>query len=533
MSCEVRRRDGTRARLVFPGLVEAAQPVAGFSDLATISHEAATGVRVELAFAGEAFEMEDQRNWIDASFKIYGTPLSAPFPVEVPIGTRVRQEVLLRLVEEKSTSRAKPNRVHVGARIGDTSPTPVAIRLVDEITKLPEIGLGTASHGQLLSAREIGRLRSLRPGHVRVDLEFDKKAWEERLSVVLRNAESLDCPLELALHLTDEPRRDLADLAEALTRSRFPSFGFLVRARAFRRIIVLSPGGKTTAEASLSAARTFLRGMDLPLHELSLGGGTAADFCQLNQFRPTADGMDFICWSMNPQVHSTDSTSIAETPEAVPAQIASAKAFFRGAPLVVSPITLKPRFNPVATGPAAIPTGRALPPEVDPRQLSLFSASWTLAMLKALAESGAHSVTFFETTGWQGVMETETGSPLPKLFPSTPGMVFPLYHVLADVGEFCGGEIVTTESDDPSSLVSLYLANGPRRRLLLTNLGAVPLRVAMGDFSGFNLIRHLNATSRFAAMNSPETFRSGAGAGPVDELILAPCDYATLDSPEP
>ena len=38
---------------------------------------------------GETFETEDQRNWSDASFKTYGTPLHLPFPVEVEEGTRV------------------------------------------------------------------------------------------------------------------------------------------------------------------------------------------------------------------------------------------------------------------------------------------------------------------------------------------------------------------------------------------------------------------------------------------------------------
>ena len=119
-------------------------------------------------------------------------------------------------------------------------------------------------------------------------------------------------------------------------------------------------------------------------------------------------------------------SSIAETPEVAAQQAASVRRYFPGKPLVISPVTLRPRFNPNATGPEPVVPPGELPPKVDPRQLSLFAAAWTLAMIKALAEAGADSVTFYETTGWRGVMETAAGSPLPEKFPSIPGAVFPL-----------------------------------------------------------------------------------------------------------
>jgi hypothetical protein len=49
------------------------------------------GLEVTLAFAGDVFEMEDQRNWTDASFKIYSTPLSRPRPQRAEPGRVLRQ----------------------------------------------------------------------------------------------------------------------------------------------------------------------------------------------------------------------------------------------------------------------------------------------------------------------------------------------------------------------------------------------------------------------------------------------------------
>lgn len=96
LSASVRRSDGTQGEARFPELVAIEQPVEGFSEFGSVTYEAGRGVRVEIAFEGEVFETEDQRNWIDASFKTYGTPLSLPRPVTVCKGTRVEQRVTVR-----------------------------------------------------------------------------------------------------------------------------------------------------------------------------------------------------------------------------------------------------------------------------------------------------------------------------------------------------------------------------------------------------------------------------------------------------
>src|SRR5262249_316655 len=138
-------------------------------------------------------------------------------------------------------------------------------------------------------------------------------------------------------------------------------------------------------------------------------------------------------------------------------------------PLAVTPVTLKPRWNPYATGTAPEPIPSELPPTVDVRQMSLFGAGWTLGSIKYLAESGVESVTYYETTRCRGVMETEAGSPLPDQFRSIPGAVFPLYHVLADVGEFAGGHVLPSVSGEPLCFDGLALRQGGRTRLLLAS----------------------------------------------------------------
>ncbi|MCI0542089.1 MAG: hypothetical protein L0Z50_43410, partial [Verrucomicrobiales bacterium] len=321
------------------------------------------------------------------------------------------------------------------------------------------------------------------PAHLRVDLKFCESGWKDELRRALRAADGLQCPLELVLHVTERPLDNLRNMVEALTDFGSRPFEVLVRARAIKRIIVFTSGRKTTAATeSFKVAREFLREMFTPGHDLSLGGGTDADFYQLNQLRPSTDEMDFVAWSMNPQVHAFDLASLAETPTAIPAQIESAKKLFRGTPLVISPVTLKPRFNAVATGPERpVPSGE-LPPQVDVRQLTPFAAAWTMAVIKHLAETGAASVTLFETTGWQGVMERETGSPLPDKFPSQAGQVFPLFHVLGEINCFSGGEVLMTRSSDPLRVESLALTKNGWACVWLANLTGEPQTARLTGF---------------------------------------------------
>ena len=205
------------------------------------------------------------------------------------------------------------------------------------------------------------------------------------------------------------------------------------------------------------------------------GAGTNAYFAELNRERPDLDGLDFVSYSLNPQVHAFDNASLVENLQGQADTVRSARAFCGDVPIVVSPITLRPRFNPNATGNNAPPDPNELPFEVDTRQMSLLGAGWTLGSLKALCESGVHSITYYETTGWRGVMETASGSPLPNKFPSVPGEIFPLYYVFRDIATFAGGGwMLPTTSSDPLRIVSMALYSQPFFVVLCANLTPVP-----------------------------------------------------------
>jgi len=175
--------------------------------------------------------------------------------------------------------------------------------------------------------------------------------------------------------------------------------------------------------------------------------------------------------------------------------------------VAISPVTLKPAFNPYVTAPPSKPNPGELPSQVDVRQMSLFGACWTLGSLKHLSESGASSITYYETTGWRGVMERAAGSRLPEKFRSLPGAVFPLYHVLADVGEFAGGEVLPSRSSEPLEVECMVISKGGRRRILLGNMTGEPLQICVRDLPTQVLPKSMDEATVWNAMANPEEYR--------------------------
>ena len=490
-ACTLEKAGGLKEQGVFPDAISPHQP---FKDLAAISHEVAPGVTAEVRFEGDLFETEDHRNWTDANYKTYCTPLERPFPVEVRRGQEVRQAVTIKLFGAAARFASTPSELSIAPSASPATPV-----------RLPSIGLGFAADQPALTTIEAARIRALRPAHLRVDLKLSEPGWEKVLAEAARHA-----PVEAALFLSDNAAPELQSLA-----AKAP-------ARVARWLLF--------SEKSAAVARQYLRHAPVIV-------GTNEYFTELNRERPQAKLLDGSCYSVNPQVHAFDNQSLVENLEGQGHTVRSARRFLDGKPVHVTPVTLRPRFNPQAKGaPEAILPGR-LPARIDPRQMSLFGAAWTLGSIKYLAETGAASITYFQTHGWAGVMETAAGAPAPELFPSIPGAVFPLYHVLADVNEFAGGTVQPLDSSDPLQTCGLHLELAARRRLLVANLTSQP-RIVMVDASRLGpraRVSSLDEHTAEEAMRQPERFRARLGSllEPVAEgryrLAMLPYSVIRLD----
>ena len=370
----------------FPRLVS---PHQVFTDFRQMRYTLLPGLDVELRFEGEIFETEDHRNWGDANYKTYGTPLRLPFPVAVKKGEKIRQQISVRL----------------SGRVPDILPRreEPQLTLDGRWRALPPIGFaytpGSAASG-------------LGPAHVRVDIRLGE------------SPPRLDVPLELAAHLAPGHERDqLRALAPWKS--------------ALARLLVFHEKERVTSMSWLELARQTLPGV-------TVVGGTNMWFAELNRERPPLPAPP-VAFALSPQVHASDELSMVENLEAFPQMLESASYFLKGAPVHVTPVTLKPRFNPVATDPGA-------PFEnTDPRQSSDFAAAWTLGALASLLQGGPASLTFYETAGPRGLEDR--------------GRRFPVYYLFEAIASYYGGEFAPTSFPG-----ALRLRKGRRQALLLANL---------------------------------------------------------------
>lgn len=348
-SCTILHPDGTREASAFPSDVAPNQP---FLNVAGITHEVAPGLRAEVRFHGEVFETEDHRNWTDANFKTYGTPLSAPFPIEIAAGTELHQLIELVLHGERpDPSRTPAGHVRVRALGAPAVP-------------LPRLGLALESGARPLTASEMTRLRSLSLSHVRVDLSGGLDA----------QAESLGIPLEAAVTMPAEwkPLRHLA--------------------AKVRHWLIYHRDEASSSEETMRAAREALG------PEAVIAAGTNANFAELNRNRPKGSYLNAACFPVNPQVHAFDDASLMENTAGQAEAVRTARGFLKGLPVFVTPVRLRAQV------------------EADPRQKLAFCAAWTVASLASLARAGAESFTYFETHGPRGVMDGDTVYPVYQVF---------------------------------------------------------------------------------------------------------------------
>ncbi len=506
--------DGER-RGVLPEAIEPQRIVDGtltgmFEPYEELAIEVVDGLEAIVRLEGDLLELQDHRNWIDANVKSYGTPLALGFPFTAVDGQRIRQVLTIRHRGTPPRPGDATLRLEVGPRTGH---------------RLPAIGLGIASHGEPLDDTAVELLRALAPDHLRVDLAARPDGWEAALEVALGDAERLGASLELAVSADTESGPELARLATRLEAAGRPVARVLVYplADGFSAFVT------TTPAPVVALVRERLEPVTGPV---VYAGGTNQSFSDINRDRPTDPVLTGVCFSMSPTVHAADDASIVENIGAVRPVVEFARSIAAPRSVHVSPVTIATRFGPYPAGP---PGEGDLPPAVDVRQRSLLGAAWTVGCLAGCAEGGAASVTFYETSGWRGVVERAAGSPMPDRFPSSPSDAFPLYHVLADALELRGAEVLAVRSTDPLSVVGLALAGSERTVVLVANVTRAPIDAAVSLPAGFDrvTVRMLDARSADEGARQPAAFRAPPGipaepAGAVVRLGLGPYAVARL-----
>ncbi len=358
--CTVEHVDGRVTTGHFPGAIAPHQP---FQDIRAITHAFAPGVTATAHCAGEVFEMEDQRNWTDASFKTYCRPLDWPAPYELRAGSVVEHTVTV-------TVHGIPT---FPANAPDASCAPVSpnLSVSSALAVWPRIGFGLR---RPLPPALRDRARRLRPAHVRVETTHASLA--ATLAWAKAEADALGGALELAL---------LDATTAAPARADFP------RGCA---VSLFDAQGNRAGSAVLAAWRAA--GFE------AIGTGTRNHFAALNRARPAVnDAHQFTTFGIDAQVHAFDDSSMLETISQHAVVARQAAEMGGGRPVAIAPIVLGP--------------GRTA---ADARLHTEFGARWALESILQLASARCvDRVTYFQLHGPDGILrENRAPTPLEHLF---------------------------------------------------------------------------------------------------------------------
>ena len=498
---EVVHDDGRVSRSTWPELVPPWPP---FMLVRALRHEYAPGAWSQAVFEGDVFEVEDQRNNTDASFKTYSRSNLMPRPYRLHAGEVVRQSVDLQVL----------SRPPAGAGPGGSAKPPLQI-LGPAAGPTPSLGL-EIEPADFQDAEALRRtmtaLALLRPAHLHLPWSLGHALFDPMEAPGSVRAAEPSSGAEASAQGRDAHRSPVAgfeglaqalraagatlrlDLLDVPPQGPWPALQQLAQALA-------TAGVETACVAVFPTTRAAILSVRSAFPQARVGGGTPHYFAQLNRAEHLPE-LDFLSFTTCPIVHAADDGTVMGTLTSLPGLLRTLQARHPGVPVHVGPSALAVRQSPL--GESAPSDGfQPIPLAArDPRQRTGFGAAWWLGCLASLTHAGAESVSLFSLRGPRGVLlEESPEGPLlqPRLTPA--GQLMAACGASRDMGAWRA--LLT---DDPQRLAALWVRDQGDEREGAADAPPTPAELAGGHF----LVAHLGAGQ--AQMAWPIWFKL-AGAG--------------------
>ncbi len=503
---EVEYTSGKKEKSKFPALVNPACP---FTDIRALKHKVMDGLSVTCRMEGYAFEMEDHRNWSDASFKTYVRPLGEPWPYTMPAGKSFTQKVSLRFTGKmprpKKPGAAKKIDVTLGRAGG----------------AMPELGVAVPMEEADASVAAAAAIKAAGPKHLvcHVDARAADIAGPMRNFKRLADATGAAVILEVLLPGKAPAETELTRVAEAAKQAGIkPSAVSTSPAVDLKGTL---PGSKFPDAPSFAEQAAAVRKLFPGAHA---GGGMFSFFTELNRKRPPAGVLDYVPHTTSPIVHAADDVSVMETLEAHPYQIKTTRSFLGKIPYHLGPSTIPARNNPYGAASVDNPNNeRVCLSKIDPRQRGIFGAAWSVGYVSAWAKGGVQVVTLGATTGSAGMVYAKTAHAQPYFDSLKGSAVYPVYHLVKDLAAADGSKLIATEIGDEGKIAALAYKGKAGPVLWLANLTAQPQTVKVSGFDGGAEIAVLDEGS-FAKATTDLAFlaKSGKKTKKVGAVALRP-----------
>ena len=489
---EVEHVDGKIEKSKFPELVNPIQP---FLHIRSLTHEFTPGIKASVRFDGDTWEMEDHRNWTDASFETYVRPLALPWPYTLKAGEPVRQSVTVTLSgsapKSAKSSAAKAIDIKLGA------PTR---------SSLQPVGLGMPAEEIDHAIKRLDLLKRAAPRFLQCQFDPREKHGAKELYGyrVLCEQTGADCVLEVVVESLDDYKGELARLAALVKDSGLKLAAIAVCPVGDLKSVL--PGGPRPPAPALedlyAAARAAFPGV-------RLGGGMFSFFTELNRKHPPAKRLDFVMNTTCPIVHAADDRSVMETLEALPYQVTTARSFVGKTAYRIGPSGIGARDNPHGKTYTPNPNNeRVCLPKMDPRQRGIFSAAWTLGYIATFARTDVESISLAAPSGPLGIMYRKTDYSQPWYDGTSSAAVYPVYHVISGLTRGAGQKLVAAESSDTAKVKCLAYRSKAGTTLWIANLTADEQTVSISGAKGPAFGTMIDEHSFAKATTDPAGFQS-------------------------
>ena len=430
---------GATEKLRLPEHISPDQPVSG---IRALEHQALPGLHVTVRMEGDAFEMEDQRNWTDASFKTYVRPLASPRPFVHPARETLTQSVHVSISDRRR--KASPRMVRQNGNC--------VIEIGKSAGKLPGIALALDPEEAEQAIELAGQLRSLAPQWLVL-----RCPGGQNLAAAGALAQQLEAKLWAEIIVPGiAPDDEIAVQRAALAAARLTPDAVAVypaRDLKSRGAGVHPPGQAGIADIILASRRRF--------PGIPVGGGTPAYFTELNRNPPPAAILDFVSHGGAAIVHAADDLSVMGTLEAWPYVLQSSRRMFGAVPYWLGLSAIGMPHNPYGAAPAANPDRcRMAMARLDPRHSARFGAAFALGLTAAAAGAGAEVITLAHAAGDFGVLDFRDGSSSPT----------PLFNLLRFLASAAGEPRFEARCSQQLACLAFDGAQGPH--MVIANLTA-------------------------------------------------------------
>ncbi len=419
----------------FPDFISPDQPFYKFNKL---SYNINDELLMEINFKGIKFEMEDQRNWGDASYKIYSGSLLDPFPYMEKKGSDFYQEINILYTSKKTRSKIIQNN---------------EIEIInDKEFKMPKIGI---------------KVDKLNECNEKFNLNFSFVYFIYDTSDNNIDFDTTLCnkPVFLValVDYKNEPKFELSKIDNFIKKNNINLDKILICPKVY--LGSFQPSGAWPNVPNLNIYYNLAKEK---FSNSEIVSGMVTNFTELNRKRPE-NYFDVVNFSFTPIVHDASDFGVLDTLETIPYILNSINKISKKIPIHVGPITLAMHYNPY--GESLVNNINNTPLEMsnkDPRHDTIFGLNWTTSIFIQLIDTSTKYLTFNSFYGPNGIISQNKEKQRP---------LFYLNELLIYFKNFKIKKIKSF-----AKIYSIYLYNENSKYLLIANSSKSISKIKLSNF---------------------------------------------------